>query len=112
MIRLIFANGDVVRLINNAFAYCFKETRLSTTGGSVLEHNKYVGKFSNILRMLTNKDGDLSSYFDKAVEDALDNINILKQILINDHNEALNKGETKGQLALEHIFRFSKTFEK
>ena len=55
---------SVLRLTNNALAYCFKETRLSTTGGSDLEHNNYVGQVSRIMRLLTSKDGDLSSCFD------------------------------------------------
>ena len=38
-----FADGDVIRIMNNAFTYCFKEARLATTGGTNLEHNKYVG---------------------------------------------------------------------
>ena len=28
------ATNDLIRLINNGFAYCFKEGRLGTTGGS------------------------------------------------------------------------------
>ena len=31
-------NGDAIWLVNIAFAYCFKEARLSTTGGSDIEH--------------------------------------------------------------------------
>ena len=36
----VHANGDAFNWVNNAFAYCFKEARLSTTGGSDIEHNK------------------------------------------------------------------------
>ena len=36
----VVVNGDAIRLKSNAFAYCFKEARLSTTGGSDIEHNK------------------------------------------------------------------------
>ena len=46
-----FTNNSRIRLINNAFAYCFKETRLSRTSGSDLEHNKYVGQVSTIMRV-------------------------------------------------------------
>ena len=31
-------DGDVNRLVINASAYCFKEARLPTTGGSDIEH--------------------------------------------------------------------------
>ena len=37
-------NGDVIGLVNNASAYCFKEARSSTTGGSDLEHNMFCEK--------------------------------------------------------------------
>ena len=61
-------DADVNGLVNNAFAYCFKEARLSTTGGSDIEHKKYCGQVSTIMRALTNKDGDLLSRFDKNIE--------------------------------------------
>ena len=107
-----FTNASVIRLVNNAFAYCLKEATLTTTGGMEIEHNKYVGPVGTIMRLLTSKDGDLSSYFDKNGESVLDNDNLLKQILINNHALEVNKGKVKGQLALEHIFRFCKTFKK
>ena len=107
-----FTNASVIRLVNNAFAYCFKEATLTTTGGMEIEHKKYVGPVSTIMRLLTSKDGDLSFYFDKNGESVLDNDNPLKQILINNHAQEGNKGKIKGQLALEHIFGFCKTFKK
>ena len=107
-----FTNTSVIRLVNNAFAYCFKEANLATTGGMDIETNKYVGPVSTIMRMITSKDGDLSSYFDKNGETVLHNDNPLKQILINNHPQEVNKGKIKGQLALEHIFGFCKTFKK
>ena len=42
----------------------------------------------------------------------INNDNPLKQILINNHAVEANKGKIKGQLALEHIFGFCKTFKK
>ena len=107
-----FTNASVIRLVNNAFAFCFKEASITTTGGMDIEVNKYVGPVSTIMRMLTSKDGDLSSYFDKNGESVLDNDNPLKKILINNHAVEANKGRIKGQLALEHIFGFCKTFKK
>ena len=81
-----FIDADVIRLVNNAFAYCFREATLSHTGGSEIEQNKYVGPISIIMRVLTSKDGDLMSYFDKIDEtEANLNNTSLKHILINNH---------------------------
>ena len=77
-----------------------------------IEVNKYVGPVSTIMRMLTSKDGELSSYFDKNGEPVLDNDNPLKQISINNHAVEANKGRIKVQLALKHIFGFCKSFKK
>ena len=35
----VLVNGNANRLVNNAFAFCFNEARLRTTGGSDIEHN-------------------------------------------------------------------------
>ena len=99
-------------MVNNAFAFCFKEGTLNTSGGMDIEVNKYVGPSSTLMRLLTSKDGDLSSCFDKNGESVLDIDNILKQIIINNHAVEANKGKIKGQLALEHKFGFCKTFKK
>ena len=107
-----FLDTDQIRLINNAFAYCFTQATLTTTGGMDIEDIKYVGQVSTIMRLLTSKDGDLSSYFDKNGEAVIDNNNPLKQTLINNHAVEANKGRIKGQLHLEHIFGFCKTFKK
>ena len=64
------------------------------------------------MRLLTSKDSDLSSCFDKNGENALNINNVLKQIIIDNHTEPANKGEIKGHLSLEHIFGFCKTFKK
>ena len=45
-----FTNASNIRLQNNALAYCFKEARLATNGRSYLEHIKYVGQVSTIMR--------------------------------------------------------------
>ena len=107
-----FANASAIRLVNNTFAYCFKETSIKTTGGMDIEVNKYVGPVSTIMRLLTSKDGDLSSYFDKNGEAVIVDKNPLKRILINNHAVEANKGKIKGHLALELIFGFCKTFKK
>ena len=74
-----FTNASAIRLVNIAFGYCFKEATLSTTGGMEIELNKHVGQVSTIMRLLTSKDGDLSSYFDKNGESIIDNDNPLKK---------------------------------
>ena len=113
-----FSNNSAIRLTNNAFAYCFKEARLGVTPGSDLEHNKYCGQVSTIMRVLFSKDSDLLSQFDNINEgngNADFNSTSLKKMLIDNHNIAgqeANKGKIKGQLALENIFGFCKSFKK
>ena len=64
------------------------------------------------MRLLTSKDSDLSSYFDKNGEAVINDNIPLKQILINNHAVEVIKGKIKGHLALKHIFGFCKTFKK
>ena len=77
-----------------------------------LEDIKDVGQVSTIIRLLTSKDNDLSSFFDKNGEAVMNDDNPLKQILINNHAEEADKGKIKGHLHLEHIFGFCNTFKK
>ena len=86
-----FTNASVIRLVNNAFAYCFTQATLSTTGGMDLEVIKYVGPISTIMRLITSKDSDFSSFFDKNGESVLDDTNPLKQRLINNHAAEVKK---------------------
>ena len=100
-------------MINNAFTYCFGETRLSTTGGSDIEHNNYVGEVSTIMRALTSKYGDLLFHSDKIDESEAENENTSpNHHLVNNHELLANKGKIKGLLPLEHIFGLYKTFKK
>ena len=118
-----FHNDDPIRLVNNGFAFCFKEARLSTSLGSDIEINKFCGQVSTIMRVISNKDGDLVSQFDNINEN---DIPVLKRLadlpvqirdtphqkmLINNHIDA-NRGKIKGYLYLEDIFGFCKTFKK
>ena len=59
-----FHNDNFFRLINNGYAYCFREARLSTTVGSDIEHNNFCGQVSTIMKVISNKDRDLLSQFD------------------------------------------------
>ena len=101
----VLVNGDAIRLVNRALAYCFKEARLTTTGGSVIEHNKYVGQVSTIMRALTSKYGDSLSHFHKIDESESEFENrSLHHHLISNHNLPANKRKIKGVLPLEHFF--------
>ena len=104
--------NDIVRLVNNAFAYTIHDARISTSAGVEIEQNKYVGPISTIMRLVTEKDGDLSTYFD-VINESEDEINnsSLKKILINNHTEA-NRGLIRGHLPLEYIFGFARSFKK
>ena len=67
-IRLVndskFVDGNVIRLVNNAFAYTIQDDRISTSAGVEIEQKKYVGPISTIMRLVTQRDGDLSTSFD------------------------------------------------
>ena len=118
-----FHNDDPVRLVNNGFAYCFKEARLTTSIGGDIEINKFCGQVSTIMRAISNKDGDLISQFDNINEKDIPVLNRLanlpvqirdtphQKILINNHTD-VNKGKIKRYLYLEDIFGFCKTFKK
>ena len=72
------------------------------------------------MRLVSSRDGDLLSQFDNINEEignneaaTSDNIRrtSLNKMLISNHEDA-NRGKIKGQLPLEHIFGFCKTFKK
>ena len=114
-----FDKDSPIRLTNNGLAYAFREARLSTSTTD-LEHNKYCGQISTIMRLVSSRNGDLLSQFDNINEEiganeaaTSDNIRstFLNKMLITNH-EAANRGKIKGQLPLKHIFGFCKTFEK
>ena len=68
----------------------FKEARLATTGGSDLEHNKYVGNVSRNMRLITSKDGGFLSCFKKMIE-IFTFFTSLKQILFDNHEKDATK---------------------
>ena len=104
---------EVIRLVNNAFAHCFKEGTIQTSGGMEIENIEFMGQVSTIMRVLTSKDGDLLSHFDKIDETQAESTNTpLKHMLLDNHTEAINRGKIKGQLLLEDLFGFCKTFKK
>ena len=103
--------------------FVFKEVRLSTTISGDFEHNKFCGPVSTIMRVISNKDGDLFSQFDNINKNDLPVLERLadlppqigstphQKMLINNHTDA-NKGKIKGYLYLEDIFGFCKAFRK
>ena len=108
----VFVVGDVIRLLNIAFGYCFKEARLSTIKSSVIELNKDVGQISTVMRALTSKDGNILSHIDKIDEPQAEIHNTsLKHTLVNNNDVGANKGKSKGLLPLEHAFGFCRTFK-
>ena len=103
---------DIIRLVNNAFAYTIHDARISSSAGVEIEQNKYVGPISTIMRLVTQKEGDLSTYFDIIDESEGEmNNTTLKKILIDNHTEA-NRGLIRGHLPLEYIFGFCRSFKK
>ena len=108
-----FADADEIRLVNNALAYVFQEGRLSTSAGTEIERNKNLGNVSTIMRLLTQKNGGFSSYFDKIDEREAGIVNsTLKKMLIDSHDDDNNNDKIRANLPLEHIFGFCKTFKK
>ena len=100
-------------MVIDALAYVFQERRLSTSAGTEIEHNKNFGNVSTIMRLLTQKDGDLSSYFDR-IDERVAGIgdSTLKHMPIDSHTNKDNKGKMRANFPLEHIFGFCKTFKK
>ena len=78
---IVAPGNDIIRLVNNAFAYTIHDARISTSSGVEIEQNKYVGPISTIMRLVTQKDGDLSTYFDviDESEDGINNSSLKKQ---------------------------------
>ena len=73
------------------------------------------------MRVICSRDGDLRSQFDNineelGVNEAATTIKVqstsLNKMLFTNHEEDANRGKIKGQLQLEHIIGFCKTFKK
>ena len=98
-----FLYDDPIRLVKNVFAFCYNEARSSTTIGSDIEHNRLCGQVCSIMKVISNKDGDLLSQFDNINEKDIPLlerlINLLPQILdtphqtmlINNHTDAIKR---------------------
>ena len=112
-----FHREDPIRLVNNGSAFCFNEARLSTTIGRDIEHNKFCGQVSTIMRVISNKDDDLLSQIGNINEN---DIPLLERwadlppqirssphqkMLIDNHTD-VNKRKIKRYLYLEDFFGF------
>ena len=92
--------------MNIPYAFSFNEVRLSTTSGSDIEHNKFGDQVSTILKVISNKDGDIISHIDKFNENDIPVPKRLlkpppqisdtphQEMLINNHTDA-NKSKIK-----------------
>ena len=72
---IVAPGNDIKKLVNNAFAYTVHDARISSSSGVENEQNKFVGPISTIMRLVTQKDGDLSTYFD-IIDESEGDINI------------------------------------
>ena len=75
-----FHNDDPIRLVNKAFAFCFKEARLTTSIGGDIEVNKFCGHISALMKAISSKDGDLLSQFDNINENDIPVLNRLADL--------------------------------
>ena len=114
---------DPIRLVNNGYAFCFKEARLSTIIGSDIEHNKLCGQVSTIMSLISNKNDDLLSQFGNINENDIPLLERLADLptqirdtphqkMLKDNHTDGNKGKIKGYLYSQDIFGFCKTFKK
>ena len=116
-----FHHDDAIRLVKTAFDFCSEEARLSTSIGNHFEDNKIFGQVSTIMKVISNKYGDLLSQFDNINEDDIPIFRRLmnspaqirntpqQKLLINNHTDA-NKGKIERHLKLEGISGFCKKF--
>ena len=104
--------NEVIRFVSTAFAYTFHDARISTSSGTEIEQNKCVEPISTNMRLLTKRDGDLSTTFDiiGGSEAAINNSS-LKPIRIKKHTQA-NREVIGGVLPPECILRFCKSCKK
>ena len=118
-----FNYDDPVRLVKNGFAFCFKEAGSSSTIGGDIELVNFCGPVFTIMKVISNKDGDILSHIENINENDIPILERLQDLppqirdtphqkmLINNHTDA-NKGKIKGCSYLEDIFGFCETLKK
>ena len=104
--------NEVTGFVNIAFTYTIHDPQISPSAGIEIEKSKYVGPVSTNMRLITQKDGDLSKYFDVIDKNEnTTNDSSLKHILFNNHSKAKRR-LIRGHLLLEYTFGFRKSFTK
>ena len=99
--------SDVIKLVNNAFARIFKEAHINTTGGTERDSNKFVHQVLTMMRVLTSKDGGLSSYLDKIKENSFTKTS-MKKTLNENRGTQINKEKRLGRSSLEQFSDYVK----
>ena len=88
---------ESIRLVKIELGRMFKEAYFFTTGGTDMESNNFVGQVSTIMRVLTSKTRDSSSYFAKNNEN--NNKHTSSKEMINEiHVTQADKRKIIGQL--------------
>ena len=59
--------NEVIKLVKNALAFTIQDTRNSTSSGTEIEQNKYVGPDSTKRSFFKHREGDISTNFDIIV---------------------------------------------
>ena len=99
-------------MVDIASAFAFSIATFSTTVDEKKEIKKFCGNFSTNMRLLTHKDQDVLPHFDEIDESQIRlKGSSLNQVLIDNHDQVGDRGKTKGQLLLERLFGFCKTFK-
>ena len=92
-------------------AHIFEEAYYKTTAGTELESNKFVPNVLKIVRVLTSKHDELSSYCEKNTEHKIINTS-LKKILIDEPTTQANKGKNLEQYNWNKISNFVRRLKK
>ena len=118
-----FHREDPVRLVDNGYAFCFKEARLSTTIGSDIEYHNFCEQVNTLMKVISNKDDDFLSQFGKINENDLPLLKRLidlppqtgstphQKMLIDNHSDA-NKGKIKRIFIFRRYFWILQKFRK
>ena len=53
-----FHGEDPIRLVENGYAFCFKEARLSKTIRSDIEYSEFCPQVITFIKVISNKDDD------------------------------------------------------
>ena len=89
--------------MKKVLAHLFNEATIALTDGSEIEVNTYVGAVSAFTRVLTSRDGDFSSNFDKIFEDIITNTT-LREIIFENPTIQASKGKKFGQLTKKVLY--------